>query len=448
MCDSELPHRLPAWPEHTDVLKKMREGGYDSPRGFCEALVLLGAVRAVDETEGLCSYLEERGELLRFGADGVVRRLADLALAMPKLFPPEAAVPRLAQGSETRVQLSPCQCAALLACGFLGLVPAQPDNDLLRDRGRLSFEMWWLDRSEWEKLSCFHQYVASVALDEPPGRSVVFVRKRRSHTLSWWCGCEAPLCGVDVDAAPDARIEDCEGEPLLVDFANKRVGGGVLRGGAAQEELLFLAHPELMTALLFTEELANDETLEVCGVRRACNYRGYGRTFEFAGEGDARVVRMVAMDAAAWPMDHQFSEELLLRELNKAVCGLDPAPVGAYPYAATGNWGCGCFGGDAQLKALLQWAAASALGVRLRYLSTGNPALEQLPQVLRAVIGESANAERATVGWLCRTLVQHGQAHLADVRRLDGDDEGTGAFDAVLAAATRDGTEGPRCALV
>lgn len=29
---------------------------------------------------------------------------------------------------------------------------------------------------------------------------------------------------------------------------------------------------------------------------------------------------------------------------------------------ATGNWGCGAFGGDPQLKAMLQWVAVSATG--------------------------------------------------------------------------------------
>ena len=29
---------------------------------------------------------------------------------------------------------------------------------------------------------------------------------------------------------------------------------------------------------------------------------------------------------------------------------------------ATGNWGCGAYGGDPQLKAILQWAAVSAAG--------------------------------------------------------------------------------------
>ena len=58
----------------------------------------------------------------------------------------------------------------------------------------------------------------------------------------------------------------------------------------------------------------------------------------------------------------------MLRELNKASAGFS-MPVGdrTFPYIATGNWGCGVFGGHVQLKAVLQWIAASHGNAPLRY---------------------------------------------------------------------------------
>merc|ERR1719454_50663 len=59
-----------------------------------------------------------------------------------------------------------------------------------------------------------------------------------------------------------------------------------------------------------------------------------------------------------------------LRELNKALAAFTPvdaASLANFPSIATGNWGCGAFKGDACLKALLQWAAASQCGRQLRY---------------------------------------------------------------------------------
>ena len=49
----------------------------------------------------------------------------------------------------------------------------------------------------------------------------------------------------------------------------------------------------------------------------------------------------------------------------------------------TGNWGCGAFGGDPQLKYLIQWMAASAVDRDLVYCSFGHKRLEanQLFQV-------------------------------------------------------------------
>lgn len=58
----------------------------------------------------------------------------------------------------------------------------------------------------------------------------------------------------------------------------------------------------------------------------------------------------------------------MLRELNKASAGFS-MPVGdrTFPCIATGNWGCGVFGGHVQLKAVLQWIAASHGNAPLRY---------------------------------------------------------------------------------
>ena len=38
-------------------------------------------------------------------------------------------------------------------------------------------------------------------------------------------------------------IEDEEGRGVMVDFANKVLGGGVLTNGAVQEEILFMCYP-------------------------------------------------------------------------------------------------------------------------------------------------------------------------------------------------------------
>merc|ERR1719174_2337493 len=69
-------------------------------------------------------------------------------------------------------------------------------------------------------------------------------------------------------------------------------------------------------------------------------------------------------------LDTQMHLQLMLRELNKALAGFKPAHPSiakGFPVLATGNWGCGVFGGHADLKALLQWMAASEGDINMRY---------------------------------------------------------------------------------
>jgi poly(ADP-ribose) glycohydrolase len=66
----------------------------------------------------------------------------------------------------------------------------------------------------------------------------------------------------------------------------------------------------------------------------------------------------------------QLSHRFRLRELGKAAAGFrcaSTAMAAAFPAVATGNWGCGVFKGHAELKAVLQWMAASQGGTRLTY---------------------------------------------------------------------------------
>ena len=59
-----------------------------------------------------------------------------------------------------------------------------------------------------------------------------------------------------------------------------------------------------------------------------------------------------------------FQVARLLRELNKAYIGFKPALKPSKPEdrptaVATGNWGCGAFGGNTTLKFIIQWLAAT-----------------------------------------------------------------------------------------
>lgn len=75
---------------------------------------------------------------------------------------------------------------------------------------------------------------------------------------------------------------------------------------------------------------------------------------------DSQPAQVIAMDALCLDdRDVQFREALMLREINKAFCGFSMA---ATDVISSGEWGCGVFHGNAYLKALLQWIAASLAG--------------------------------------------------------------------------------------
>ncbi len=96
-----------------------------------------------------------------------------------------------------------------------------------------------------------------------------------------WSTSNAPLCALEARAA--GTIED-DGEGMLqLDFANKMVGGGVLRRGCVQEEIRFLICPELIVSRLITECLAENEALLVTNFSRYSDYTGYAATFRYAG---------------------------------------------------------------------------------------------------------------------------------------------------------------------
>ena len=60
---------------------------------------------------------------------------------------------------------------------------------------------------------------------------------------------------------------------------------------------------------------------------------------------------------------------------------------GPHPAAvATGNWGCGAFGGDPHLKSLLQLMAAAANGREVAYFAGGDVELAQdIAEVFRLI---------------------------------------------------------------
>jgi len=154
----------------------------------------------------------------------------------------------------------------------------------------------------------------------------------------------------------------------------------ILNKGCVQEEIRFLINTELIVSRLFTATLDDNECLIITGAERYCSYKGYAETFEYEADfvdktkrdqHSRRETKIVAMDAISFRNERdQFSEDNLIRELNKAYVSF-VSPKSSCPIA-TGNWGCGAFNGNIQLKAVIQLMVATEVDRELYYYTWGN----------------------------------------------------------------------------
>ncbi|KAI8121250.1 Poly(ADP-ribose) glycohydrolase [Lucilia cuprina] len=326
--------------------------------------------------------------------ENLLPRIIRLALRLPELV--QAPIPLLKQGKCHAVTLTQEQISCLLANAFLCTYPRR--NTLKKKSEYSTFPDINFNRlfqssgsAVLEKIKCICHYFRRVCPLEDdrsnvPTGCVTFERRYMPHNeMPNWSESSIPLGITPLHITSDGTIED-EGLGLLqVDFANKYLGGGVLGGGCVQEEIRFVICPELIVSKLFTECLRPTEALLMVGCERYSNYTGYANTFQWAGNHEdntprdssrRRMCHIVAIDALHFQDSaHQYHEELMLRELNKAYVGFSTSLTTLAPGVASGNWGCGAFGGEATLKALLQLMACTVTTRPLVYFTFGNEEL-------------------------------------------------------------------------
>lgn len=200
-----------------------------------------------------------------------------------------------------------------------------------------------------------------------------------------WNTCLARFKDSRLHITSEGTIEDQGDGYLQVDFANRFLGGGVLGRGCVQEEIRFVLCPEMFISRLITESMLSNEAVFLIGCERFNNYIGYASSFKWSGnlEDDTpmddsrrRQCCIVAIDALRFvkPID-QFREDRMEREMKKAYVGYYHSLRTPAPAVATGNWGCGAFGGDKRLKALLQLMVCCATSRPLVYFTFGDDEL-------------------------------------------------------------------------
>ncbi|XP_054156131.1 poly(ADP-ribose) glycohydrolase-like [Oppia nitens] len=332
--------------------------------------------------------------------DEILPKMIQLTLQLPAIV--TQSVPMLKQRQNATLFLSQQQISCLLANAFFCTFPKRSHtNEEYKNFPVINFLSLFTNygyddnsQTKIEKLKCIINYFRRVVKDPPTGVVSFERRYRTSDELPVWQNSMKSL--RKLVTMKNGFIEN-EGKGLLqVDFANKYIGGGVLGGGCVQEEIRFAICPELIVARLFTERLLNNEVLVMNGCEQFSEYTGYANSFMWTNdyrddvpfdEWGRRLTRIVAIDALYFTysmIDSQYDNSQIERELNKAYIGFmdttttigdcDPKHKCAI---ASGNWGCGAFNGDPELKAVIQLMAATEADRDLVLFTFGDSRLKK-----------------------------------------------------------------------
>ena len=274
------------------------------------------------------------------------------------------------------IVLSEQECLQILSAGFLCLF--NRDSSVWEEYPSINFDLLYEHTfhfdSESPKLKMLLQYFQGCQQRIEEGvfgqRKVRFSLLQHRENQAGWS--EVPQSMGDLVMVDLYRsiyeAKDC----LRVDFANAYLGGASLSYGNVQEEIMFSLCPEMNVGRLFCKRMNHDEAILMVGPEQFSVSSGYGGSLQFAGpfpsETKQETSYTVAMDALDLRSDDpsmQYHPTSVLRELNKSYAAFS-APDTPHTIA-TGNWGCGVFGGDVELKTLIQWTSASRAGKTLLY---------------------------------------------------------------------------------
>jgi hypothetical protein len=239
-----------------------------------------------------------------------------------------------------------------------------------------------------EKLKLLFNYFEQLMVKGETNLSQIITVRRISGITNYLSDMERPL--AEVTFVPGHMQTS---DPIKVDFANKDIGGGVLRYGCCQEELMFLANPELIGLMSLVDTLEPSDAIIVNGITQYNEITGYGYDMQFAGsyaEADQVPQTIIMIDAIDYRRESsykQWDKVNKYSELQKAMNGFKGCLPGSQ--ISTGNWGCGAFRGDIELKFIIQWLAATITGTNLTYYSDKSKQLSRIYEEYRSRCGSS-----------------------------------------------------------
>lgn len=248
-----------------------------------------------------------------------------------------------------------------------------------------------------EKLDFLFNYFVSIR-DQPLNGSIVITKIDNKFDLTNKC-----LLSINLTSIEFISGYMNHSDPIKVDFANKNIGGGVLKHGCCQEEIMFLTNPELIGIMSLVNTLDITQAVIVDGITQYSNAINYGFDLRYDNKNysfDSKYLfntkqTIIMIDAIDYRkrVSDQYLESNKKNEIQKAINGfqnlnkqtmviideveslyLDSNKaitkvqfINNRLLISTGHWGCGAFKGNKKLKFMIQWLAASITGNDLKY---------------------------------------------------------------------------------
>jgi poly(ADP-ribose) glycohydrolase len=333
-------------------------------------------------------------------------RLVRLALQLPSLFPTHT-IPLLKNDENSQVILSRRQVACLVVHQFLCSLPAHP----WQTESFVNLSPWYSAGEAMHQgavqayLTALFTYFEAIEASEPNSGvlhhsvedwPIIFtlIEMPEGKSPSLLCNAPATLSRLTVIQLPHQSTDlPYLGLPdgACVISANKCVGLGAT---GTQEELHVGISPEAYPVSLLAPPLKDRQVLVCQGAEAMVTTKGHGRwasldevlhTRPRSSSANWRNRIMLFMDALELDLvdlvhPHgggnipDLMPGYLHRELAKAYTAFSSHYYSGnirkpYSFVTTGHWGCGAFGGNKQVKAIIQWYAASMANVpELRYV--------------------------------------------------------------------------------
>jgi poly(ADP-ribose) glycohydrolase len=439
---AQLPHKdKESWEKTKEKLKDL------DPKSITELNTIFfeGKIKFFDEIDKL--YTQEGKEFIN-----IFKYLRDLALDLENLM--EEEIPLLENDSfESEYKLTRKKVALLFILSFFNLI----DTKQFKERETNPFVVFEVLSSTYNTSfqfgHCFLNYLTIIGkwLEEDNkilNEEIKFIRD--SKGLSYYKQYEEKkLC--DIQIIDKGSLFDGDAS-YCVDFANMFIGGGALEGGCVQEEILFATHPEAVVSMFFMEVMSENDAIRIDNLIKFSDYEGYSHSFKFSKSAinkdtnleTIKKINIIAIDAAVFfsKKNGIIDSEDIQRDIHKAFVGfnlifyerekpIEPKNDNEKGKKAkkdkkikkektkeekleedknsisTGNWGCGAFNGDHELKFFEQWVSASFAGVqRLDYYTYGNKRMNTIIERLDEIKSIYTNAYELYEALVNKTFVE------------------------------------------